>query len=248
MRIVIRLFILILVIVTANLLWSRFVKPDGTPVVSKVIDAVVPGEKKEPEKTIENTPSYIIDVPYVSEAPEGDWSGSWVNACEEATIAMVESYYKGKKTVSIEEAKNILLNLFAEQVKMYGNDRNTDAVQTAELIKHHSTFKAEIKWNPTLEEIKNEILNDRPVITLHRGFDLKNPNIPFSPTGSSYHMLAVIGYDDATQEFITHDPGDEVSGEGYRYPYKGFMNSIHDYSHVRAKADGTPVALFTSEL
>jgi uncharacterized protein YvpB len=188
----------------------------------------------------------MIDVPYVSEAPEDNWSGNWVNACEEATIAMVEKYYEGVKTVSVLEAKNYLQNLFDEEDKLYGHNKNTDASQILELIGLYSKFSARIKTNPTIDDLKNEILGGRPVISLHRGFDLKNPNIPFSPVKSSYHTLVVVGFDDTTEEFVTHDPGDDKDGPEHRYSYKDFMYSLHDYNKEADKTDGVPTAIFTS--
>lgn len=189
--------------------------------------------------------SFLLPVPYISEAPEGDWSGDWVNACEEATIAMVDNYYKNGGEVSISHAKNYLQNLFAKENDLYGHNKNTDAHQILELINFFGSFKAEIKTNPTIENIKTELLDGRPIISLHRGFDLKNVNIPFSPTKSSYHTIVVVGFDDITSEFITHDPGDDKDGVNHRYSYSDFMFSLHDYNKDTDKTDGVATVLFT---
>lgn len=187
----------------------------------------------------------MIGVPYVSEAPEGNWSGDWVNACEEATIAMVEAFYNNKSSVSIAEAKKTLQKLFDEQNILYGNNKNADATQIQELITRYSNFTATIKENPTLNDIKHEIDNNRPVISLHRGFDLRNPNIPFSPIKSSYHTIVVVGYDDDNKLFITHDPGDDKDGVHHKYSYEVFMHSLHNYNAKDDKTDGVPTAIFT---
>ncbi len=188
----------------------------------------------------------LLGVPYVSEAPEGIWSGDWVNACEEATIAMIDGFYAKKNNIAILEAKKTLQKLFDEQNILYGNSKNTDAKQILELITRYFDFKAVIVTNPRIEDIKNEIDNNRPVISLHRGFDLHNPNIPFSPVKSSYHTIVVLGYDDANRQFITHDPGDDVDGINHKYSYSVFMNSLHDYNAKDDKTDGVPTVLFTS--
>ncbi len=244
MRIIIRLIVLAIII-----LWIfKFTSDDdvASEVPNKQVTYYPTEVSNTDDKEVVEKPSYfMIDVPYVSEAPEGNWSGDWVNACEEATMAMVEFYYMGVKSVSVLEAKNYLQNLFDEENKIYGHNKNTDASQILELINLHSKFDARIKTNPTIDDIKNEILNDRPVISLHRGFDLKNPNIPFSPVKSSYHTLVVVGYDDSSNEFITHDPGDEKSGRDHRYSYRDFMYSLHDYNKETDKTDGVPTAIFT---
>ena len=167
-----------------------------------------------PEKIIS-----VLDVPFVSEAPENIWKGSWVNACEEASIMMVDEYYKGNISVSTSTAKTYLSNLFTVQKKLYGSDANSDSVRIKKMIDENTEFKAEIVINPTIEDIKNEIKAGRPIISLHRGFDLKNPNIPFLPTGSSYHTVVVVGYDDLNKSFVVHDPGDQYSGANYTYTY-----------------------------
>jgi uncharacterized protein YvpB len=187
----------------------------------------------------------ILPVPYVSEAPEGDWSGDWVNACEEATIVMVDGFYAGKITVSVEEAKSRLLKLFAEQEIMYGSSKNSDSIKIQNLISIYTNYVGKIKTNPTISELKQEIDNGHPVISLHRGFDLKNKNIPFSPVKSSYHTVVLLGYDDIAEEFIVHDPGDSKEGFEHRYSYNDFMFSIHDYNEQHDKADGVPTVIYT---
>mgnify|MGYP001609889981 FL=1 len=57
---------------------------------------------KMPEKKI---PDVVFDIPYVNEAPLGVFAGPWKNACEEASITMVEGYYLGKKTIENKEAE-----------------------------------------------------------------------------------------------------------------------------------------------
>jgi uncharacterized protein YvpB len=120
-------------------------------------------------------------------------------------------------------------------------------MQIADMARRFENFNTEVKENPTIDEIKNEIKAGRPVISLHRGFDLDNPNIGFSPTLSSYHTIVVIGFDDIRGVFLTNDPGDEKSGASHAYAYETFMNSLHDYNAIDNLADGTPTVIFTSE-
>lgn len=100
--------------------------------------------------------------------------------------------------------------------------------------------------NPTVEDLKAEIRAGRPIISLHYGFDLKNPNIEFSPTLSSYHTIVLVGFNDDKRIFYSHDPGDAVDGAYHEYSYETVMNSMHDYDGERNKADGMPRVIFTS--
>lgn len=187
----------------------------------------------------------LLEVPYISEAPDGNWTGPWINGCEEAAVAMVESFYKGVKTVSTVDARNLMQQLFDEQDKEWGSNANSDAARTAQLVQTLGLFKVAIKEKPTVEDMQKEIHAGRPVITLHRGFDLGNKNIPFLSTGSSYHSVVVIGYDNVTQEFITNDDGDAKTGKGKRYSYDVFMKSLHDYNYEEKLANGPARVIFT---
>ena len=186
----------------------------------------------------------ILEVPYVNEAPSGFFGGQWKNACEEASIAMVDAYY-AKKLITIAEAENFMRMLFKRQDILYGSNANSDAARTAEIINKYSSFGAVVKQYPTLEDIKKEINAGRPVITPNYGFGLKNPDIPFLGTGSSYHMEVIIGYNDVTKEFITNDSGDIKNGIAHRYDYELFMGTVRDYDYTTNRVDGPARAIFT---
>jgi len=188
---------------------------------------------------------FFIEVPYVNEAPHGIFTGPWKNACEEASIAMVEGYYLGKKTMGLKEAEEFMEILFEKQDILWGSNSNSDVARTTEMINKYSSYGAYIKELPNIEEIKSEIDAGRPVITPNYGFGLKNPNIPFLLSGSSYHMIVVIGYNDETKEFITNDSGDSKTGAGYRYGYDLFMASVLDYDYSTSKVTGPSRAIFT---
>lgn len=73
----------------------------GKPPSEKPKTAPAP---KVPEKKIADL---ALEVPYVNEAPQGIFTGPWKNACEEASIAMAEGYYLGKKQLQIRKPKNL---------------------------------------------------------------------------------------------------------------------------------------------
>lgn len=187
----------------------------------------------------------LLNVPFVSEAPDNNWTGSWKNACEEASITMVDKYYQGIDKISIPEEKKFMQTLFDAQVKLYGSDANSDSIRTMYLIDKYAIFTGDVINDPTIDDIISEIDQGRPVIAFHRGFDLKNENIPFLSAGSSYHSTVVVGYNIETRKFIVHDPGDTPSGNGHLYDFDLYMNSLHDYNYKTQLADGPARAIFT---
>ena len=243
------LYVIILVLLVVNALSFRFFFRETSDTFAdtqfELQEYSAPPETKTfPEEEPQAT--YVsLEVPYVNEAPEDIWTGSWKNACEEATIMMVDRYYQGKKNISVPEAKAYLQTLFDFQQKAYGSDANSDVQRTLEVIESQATFWARIVEEPTVEAIKKELADGRPIIAFHRGFDLQNKNIPFLATGSSYHTTVIKGYDDAKQQFITHDPGDSIAGANHVYAYDLFMNSLHDYRYETKLADGPSRVLFT---
>jgi hypothetical protein len=164
----------------------------------------------------------ILDVPFITEVADNKWTGAWKNACEEASIVMVEQFYLGMKPHNRAAAEKIMLELFAWENQNLGHNANSDAAETARIINEYSSFSAIIKREPTLSDIKDELRAGRPVISLHNGFELNNPHIPFLASGSGYHMMVIVGFDDEKKEFIVNDDGWE-GGLDSRYPYATIM-------------------------
>lgn len=187
----------------------------------------------------------LLAVPYTSEIPNGTWTGPWKNACEEASIVMVKGYYFGYKSTTKQIAAADMAPLFKIENKIFGGNADTDANRTAKLINEYTDVIAKIKTNPTLEEIKNELEQDRPVIALLNMKNILKPNHHFRVGGSYYHVLVIIGYDDNTDEFITNDNGDDKAGEKSRFTYDQIMNNLHDFNHTTKKANGPATVIFT---
>lgn len=219
---------------------------DAAALLSGGVQEVAPVVLSTPTPTATPPAQVHLAVPYVNEAPEGNWSGPWKNGCEEAAVVMVEAFYQKKGTVLRSEAKEMMQQLFDEQDRVWGSNANSDAARTVQFIHELDLFNARIVEDPTVQQIKEEVAAGRPVITLHRGFELGNPNIPFLATGSSYHTLVVVGYDDARGEFIVHDDGDDKAGTNRRYSYEVVMGSLHDYNYQSKLADGPPRVIFTA--
>ena len=189
-----------------------------------------------------------LEVPFISEAPEKIWSGPWLNACEEASIAMVDNFYIGKNKVTPKDAAILMNKLFAWQNKIYKSNANSNATRTVEMVlKNNLSFKTRIVRDPTLDQIKNELRANRPVISLHYGLDLKNPDLVFRRGGSAYHMLVIKGFDENTQEFIVQDNGSHKNGIDFRYKYDILMSSLCDYNHKTDKTEKPGAVIFTKQ-
>ncbi|MBD3359763.1 MAG: hypothetical protein GF365_03615 [Candidatus Buchananbacteria bacterium] len=186
-----------------------------------------------------------LNIPYINESPDGSWTGPWKNGCEEASIAMIENFYLGNETVAIKDSMDFMMTLFNKQDQIWGSNADADAYRTAKLIDDYTNYNAIIIDNPTIASIKKELNQKRPVISFHYGKELQNPNIPFLATGSYYHVIVLIGYDDTTGEFIAHDNGDIKTGEKHRYNYDVLMNSLNDFVFETRQANGTPRVIFT---
>lgn len=187
-----------------------------------------------------------LNVPYTSEAPAGKFVKPWNNACEEASIAMVEEYFFGNTTMSKNAAIQKMNLLFKTENKIFGSNANTDAAHTVKLINEYTDFSATLKINPTLEKIKNELRSRHPVITFNYGKNIPNKNYRWYAGGSYYHTLVLVGFDDTTKEFITNDSGDNKTGAFHRYKYETIMSSLHDYVFKTKKANGVPTVAFTT--
>lgn len=187
-----------------------------------------------------------LPVPHLWEIPDGVWTPPWSGACEEASLIMVEQYYLGTKSLAFDPAtaKKLISPLFPIETRLFGSNLDTDSARTIKLINDYTSFDAELKNNPTAEEIKNELRAGRPVISLHRGYDLRNPLHRFRRGGSSYHMMAINGFDEDKKEFLVNDP-ELKNGLDFRYNYDIILASLHDFNHTAKKASGPPVALFT---
>jgi len=189
-------------------------------------------------------PSATIDVPFTAQAPAGDWSEPWQNACEETSIYMVSSFYADepiKRDQAIARIREIL-SVKNDKFRI-SKDESLETI-SALIAELGLPWSTRIVYDPTEEALKKELSEGRPVIV-----PLYAPALGNQYYGSidppDYHVLVLIGYDDAEGVFIVNDPGTR-HGAGLRFPYATFMNAIHDLNAANYKA-GKKAVLFTSE-
>jgi hypothetical protein len=185
---------------------------------------VIPAEKIEtaepkiPEK-------YILDIPFYSQAPFGNWDKVHEEMCEEASLLNAGLYLLGKK-LSKEDFESELGKMRKIEKRMFNDYESTTVAETKKFADEYFQERLQMKIieNPTIESIEAEIAADHPVVVPLAGRDIGNPN--FTPPGPVYHMLVVKGYD--ASSFITNDVGTR-KGNSYVYKKEVIMKSIHDW-------------------
>jgi hypothetical protein len=168
-----------------------------------------------------------LQVPFLCQAPFANWAQPWQDACEEAAIVIAIHYVKAYP-LDRESGNQELLGLVNYQVKKYGRHHDLTAEQTAKLMADYYKFKKyEVVYKFNVEDIKRVLGAGDLVLAPMAGRLLGNKY--YHQPGPAYHFLVFKGYDDASGEFITNDPGTK-RGDGYRYKYEVAYNAIHDWA------------------
>lgn len=165
-----------------------------------------------------------MDVTFFPQAPNADWGMPWQEACEEAS-ATLAFYYISGQPLSKPLFKSEINGLVDWQNRKFGDFKHTTIDQTAEMIKRYFKYENyEVIENPTIEQLKKELVNMNLIIAPFAGRQLGNPF--YSGEGPLYHMMVIKGYDE--KNFITNDVGTR-RGQDFIYPYKTIMNAMHDW-------------------
>lgn len=207
-----------------------------------ILEATPPAKPKDPLAFSGELPKEVnLDVPFTSQAPSGDWSYPYQEACEEASVLMVDAYFQGKTgRISPTVADTAIKQLVAYENKTLGFYQDTTAEQTAELIRRYFGYQQVIvKPFVRIEDVKQALALGYPVIIPASGKALHNPN--FKNGGPPYHMLVVRGY--TPTQFITNDPGTR-NGMQYVYDFDVLLKAAHDWTgDPETITSGKPVML-----
>ncbi|MFA6194826.1 MAG: C39 family peptidase [Patescibacteria group bacterium] len=173
--------------------------------------------------------SFIIPVPFTSQAPLGEWSDErQQDGCEEASVAMAMAWVNGEKNIAKEEWLARILALSDFEEEKYGEHRD---VALADVVSwmfndYFSYEKVAIKPVASSSDILKELERGNIVLIPTNGRALKNPN--FKSPGPEEHMILIKGYDYKAEQFITNDPGTRL-GENYRYSSAVIFSAIRPY-------------------
>ncbi len=193
--------------------------------------------KSQPSPSAKNLP-----VPFTTQAPEADWREPWQNACEETAVIMADSFYKNKKRLTADEARQRILEIMKLKEDGFGQSQDESMERIAEIVNRADLgWTASVVADPELNAIKEEIAQGRPVIAPVDARLLDGD--PYAGT-LDYHVLVISGYDDRSEEFIVQDPGTK-KGRNERYGYESFYKAINDYL-PNAFPSGRKAVLFTA--
>ncbi len=235
----------LIITIIALLLSGCFESPEPAIQETNTEDPAPVNQDNTQSETQTSTPvaSYIkLDVPFTSQAPHSNWDDPYQEACEEASLIMAYDFYQGKTSYTKEEADQRILELVSYQNNNgYGEDVTLKELQEITLDFYSMQSKILEQENINLESFKQELNEGNPIIIPAAGQKLGNPN--FSGDGPPFHMLVVIGYDESSQTFITHDPGTR-NGKDYEYSYQTILTSIRDWTGSKDTIEqGTPRAM-----
>ena len=169
----------------------------------------------------------LLDVPFTVQAPFGGWADERQDyGCEEASILMAMRWVRGE-TLSPAQAEQEIIAISEFEKENYGDFHDTSAQDTLKVMKAYFNYEnAFVKFDIGAEDIKAELAEGNAVIVPIDGTKVGNPY--YTPPGPPKHKIVIRGYDDATQEFITNDPGTK-RGEEYRYGYDVLEGALLDY-------------------
>lgn len=166
--------------------------------------------------------SFLINIPFTTQAPFGNWSLPYAEACEEAILVMLHHYVE-QIDLTAASADQEILNIVAWEDANYGFNQDTSAEYTARTALEYYGLDATVSHDVTIDGIKQLISQGKPVIVPVYGKALYNPH--YKNGGPYYHMILIIGYDE--DDFITHDPG-TMYGSQYHYNQDVLYNATHD--------------------
>ena len=171
---------------------------------------------------------YIENVPFVSQAPFGDWKDPrQQDGCEEAAALIAVSWAR-KQELNSSIALEQIISMASYQTDNFDGFTDTSAQDTQERIirgylKH---FSSEVITVKVSQDLIYPLSLGKLIIVPTNGRLLNNPN--FTAGGPERHNLVIRGYDSIKKEFITNDPGTR-KGENYRYSEDVLFNAIRDY-------------------
>ena len=168
-----------------------------------------------------------LTMPFIVQAPNAEWDNPlFENACEEASLLMVASLFRGATSMSQVESRKELLALAAYQKKKLGHSVDTSITDTNKILEEYFDIEGRVMEMSNEQEMKELVSEGSILIIPADGQKLSNPF--FTPPGPINHMLVVLKYDEKTGEYITHDPGTR-RGAFYHYQPDVLWKAIRDY-------------------
>jgi hypothetical protein len=201
------------------------------PVASATPTEPVPPPKATASNVKRQTSNVIhevnLAVPFTSQAPYANWELPYQEACEEASLIMLDAFMKGETSLARDEADRRILALVEWQKTRFGYYEDTTAEETAAIAREYYGY-AEARALPlkALSDALAQVEKGNAVIVPAAGRLLKNPY--FRGQGPLYHMLVIKGVT-KDGKIITNDPGTR-RGADFLYDPETLWNAIHDWN------------------
>jgi len=177
---------------------------------------------------------YLIKTAFIPQAPEKNWDQPWQDSCEEAALLTIDYFYKNLHP-DVSTIKQDILNMIVfETSQNMTHDINLS--QMSLVANDYLSYNSEILTDPTIQDLKDQIVKDHPIVVPANGKILYQENKFFKNGGPYYHNLVILGFDDSKQEFIVHDVGTQF-GAYFHYSYDLLIESIHDFPSSGVKED-----------
>ena len=233
-----------LLILGLILIYLKFLSPTLSPKIENKLDQITT-KVEDIKETIAPQPTkilpsglpdkYLIKAAFVQQAPEKNWDQPWQDACEEAAMLIVDYFYKNISSVSPQENRDAILKMIEfEDKQSFSIDLSID--QMSLVSEKYLGYSTKIIDNPSVDDIKQYLTKNIPVVITANGKILYQENKHFNSGGPYYHSLTILGYDDNKNQFIVHDVGTQF-GAYFKYSYDLLMESIHDFPKSGHKED-----------
>src|SRR5215468_3647066 len=217
-------------------LWRHFLAaaPHSPPSAAVVYQAPPQPEEPfaSPTSTSAPTPlpaSVFIKVPYTPQSPFNQWGAGNVHEeyCEAAALLMVGDFFKGDSRSKIPpaEADGAMGQIVSVERKMF------PGVLDLPLSSIGSVGTQLYGLNPTvapvdLDTIERNLAQGRPMIIPVMTHGANGQKIsPHYGTDNVYHVIVLIGYDNAKGLLYTNDAG-FMEGQNYAYTWNTLSTAI----------------------
>ena len=215
---------------TSNKIETKVI--DTTNKIGNTIETIAPKPTRILSDGLPN--KHLIKTTFIPQAPEKNWDQPWQDACEEAALLTVHYYYQQLSPDDQTIKSDILKMIDFENQQSFKYDMNLEQMEL--VSQKHLGYTTKIINNPTINDIKEYLVKDIPIIVPASGKILYQENKHFKEQGPYYHNLTILGYDDDQKKFIVHDVGTQF-GAYFKYSYSILMESIHDFPISKNKQD-----------
>lgn len=183
-----------------------------------------PSERANPQKSAK---SVKLTVPFTPQAPDGQWVEPWKEGCEEAALLMAHAYNQGDRRALLpaSEYKQKIADMVSWQHQRFGGHYDIGPDEMAIIAKEYLGYQqVKIGVKADLDDLRQELRANRPVIVVGDGRKLKNPY--FVQPGPPYHVFLLTGFEGT--DFIANENGTK-RGHNYRYSSAILTEALGDY-------------------